>query len=113
MKPFKTVSASEAEQLITDQKPVILDCRDVKDYRAGHIGNAMHVHEQLRDSLLKNANKDGNLLIYCYYGHASEHLAEMFCDFGFKHVYSLAGGFASWQDYHNSADNLKMSIEQA
>jgi thiosulfate sulfurtransferase len=25
----------------------------------------------------------------------------MFGDFGFKHVYSLAGGFASWKEHHN------------
>ncbi len=101
MKPFKTLSAAEAEQLIAEQNPVILDCRDVKDYRAGHIGDAMHVHEQLRDSLLKKGDKQRQMLIYCYHGHASEHLAEMFCDFGFKHVYSLAGGYAGWKESHN------------
>lgn len=101
MKPFKTVSVVEAEKLIAELRPIILDCRDLKDYRAGHIENAMHVHEQLRDSLLQKGNKDGNLLIYCYYGHASEHLAEMFCDFGFQHVYSLAGGYADWKELHN------------
>ncbi len=101
MKPFKTVSAAEAAQLIAEQNPLILDCRELKDYRISHINNAMHVHEQLRDSLLKKADKDGRLLIYCYYGHASEHLAEMFGDFGFKQVYSLAGGFASWKEHQN------------
>ncbi len=105
MKAFKTVSAAEADKLIADHKPVILDCRDLKDYRAGHIENAMHVHVDLRDSLLQKGNKDGNLLIYCYYGHASEHLAEMFCDFGFKQVYSLAGGYADWKDYQNLSTN--------
>jgi thiosulfate sulfurtransferase len=113
MKPFKSISAAEAKRLIAEQKPVILDCRDVKDYRAGHIDNAMHVHEQLRDSLLKKANKDGSLLIYCYYGHASEHLADMFCDFGFKHVFSLAGGYASWKEYRNSTDDLNRQAELA
>ena len=101
MKPFKTVSAAEAAQLIAEQNPLILDCRELKDYRISHINNAMHVHEQLRDSLLKKVDKDGRLLIYCYYGHASEHLAEMFGDFGFKQVYSLAGGFASWKEHQN------------
>ncbi len=100
MKPFKAISAAEAERLIAAEKPVILDCRDLKDYRAGHIDNAMHVHEQLRDSLLKKGDKTRQLLIYCYYGHASEHLAEMFCDFGFQQVYSLAGGYASWKEHH-------------
>ncbi|OAI14394.1 sulfurtransferase [Methylomonas lenta] len=106
MKPFKTVSASEVKQLISDIKPLILDCRDLKDYRAGHIDNAMHVHEQLRDSLIKKADKAQDMSIYCYFGHASEHLAEMFCDFGFKQVYSLAGGYASWKEHINSTGDL-------
>ena len=44
-----------------------------------------------------------NLLIYCYYGHASEHLAEFLSEVGFKAVYSLAGGYASWKELHQSA----------
>ena len=96
MKAFKTVSATDAAHLLADGNTLILDCRDLKDYRAGHIGNALHVHEGLRDSLLKKGDKQRTMLIYCYYGHASEHLAEMFGDFGFKQVYSLAGGYAGW-----------------
>ncbi|MDD1611973.1 MAG: thiosulfate sulfurtransferase GlpE [Methylococcaceae bacterium] len=101
MKPFKTISAIEAAQLISDGDPLILDCRELKDYRAGHIDNAMHVHEQLRDTLLKKGNKNRPMLLYCYYGHASEHLAEMFGDFGFIQVYSLTGGYAGWKEHHN------------
>lgn len=99
MKPFTTITAADAVELIAQQQPMILDCRDLKDYRAGHIDDAMHVHEQLRDSLIKKADKAKPLLIYCYYGHASEHLAEMFGDFGFKQVYSLAGGYADWKEH--------------
>ncbi|AEF99863.1 rhodanese-like domain-containing protein [Methylomonas methanica] len=106
MKPFKTVNADAAVQLIADANPLILDCRELKDYRAGHIDNAMHVHEQLRDSLIKKGDKARDMLIYCYYGHASEHLAEMFCDFGFKQVYSLAGGYAGWKEYHKPTGDL-------
>ncbi|WP_347988230.1 rhodanese-like domain-containing protein [Methylomonas sp. AM2-LC] len=101
MKKFEVIAVSASKQLIAEQQPMILDCRDLKDYKAGHIDNAMHVHEQLRDSLLKKGDKHRPLLIYCYYGHASEHLAEMFGDFGFQQVYSLAGGYAEWKQ-HNS-----------
>jgi thiosulfate sulfurtransferase len=103
MKPYKTVSSTEAKQLIDDGSAMILDCRDLKDYRVGHIENAMHVHEQLRDSLLHKGDKSKPMLIYCYYGHASEHLAEMFGDFGFKEVYSLAGGYADWKEHFGAA----------
>ena len=98
MKNFQTVPVSELQSLLADDTAMLLDCRDLKDYRAGHIENALHVHEGLRDSLLKKGDKGRPLVIYCYYGHASEHLAEMFGDFGFKKVFSLQGGFAAWKE---------------
>lgn len=98
MKKFKTVSIPEMQELLQDDKAMVLDCRELKDYRAGHIENALHVHEGLKESLIKKGDKNRKLIIYCYYGHASEHLAEMFGDFGFQNVFSLQGGFASWKE---------------
>lgn len=103
MKKFQTISVPEMQALLEDDAVMLLDCRELKDYRAGHIENAMHVHEGLKESLLKKGDKNKKLIIYCYYGHASEHLAEMFGDFGFKYVYSLAGGFANWKEYQAAA----------
>ena len=59
MKKFEVIAVPTSKQLIAEQQPMILDCRDLKDYKAGHIDNAMHVHEQLRDSLLKKGDKHG------------------------------------------------------
>ena len=103
MMKFKTITIADSEKFIQESKPLILDCRDMKDYKAGHLEDALHVHEGLKDSLLKRGDKQRSLLIYCYYGHASEHLAEFFSDFGFKHVYSLEGGYSSWKDKHQEA----------
>jgi thiosulfate sulfurtransferase len=100
MATFKNLAISDAAQFIAEKKPVILDCRDVKDYRAGHLENAMHLHEKLRDSLIQKGEKEQPFLIYCYHGHASEHVAEMFSDFGFKEVYSLNEGYTGWQARH-------------
>jgi thiosulfate sulfurtransferase len=100
---YKTLAIADAEQLIKEAKPMILDCRDLKDYRAGHLEDALHVHEALKDTLVKRGDKQRSLLIYCYYGHASEHLAEFFGDFGFKAVYSLEGGYSGWKDNHQEA----------
>jgi thiosulfate sulfurtransferase len=97
---FQTISIADTEKLIKESNPLILDCREAKDYRAGHLDGAMHVHENLKESLVKRGDKQRILLIYCYYGHASEHLAEFFSDFGFKQVFSMAGGYSSWKDSH-------------
>ncbi len=103
MKKFKTISAAEMQPMLGEQNVLLLDCRDSKDYREAHIENAMHVHEGLKESLITKGDKSKKLLIYCYYGHASEHLAEMFSDFGFKDVSSLAGGYASWKDFEKES----------
>ncbi len=99
MSVFKTLPPAAAEALIAACEPMILDCREIKDYRQAHIENAMHLHEQLRTTLLQKGDKQRHVLIYCYFGHASEHVAEMFGDFGFKNVYSLGGGFAAWKEH--------------
>jgi thiosulfate sulfurtransferase len=104
MKKYKTILIAESAALIAQDKPMILDCRDVKDYKAGHLEDALHVHEGLKESMVKRSDKHRPLLIYCYYGHASEHLAEFFSDFGFKHVYSLEGGYSSWTENHKPGD---------
>jgi len=104
MKKYKTLSVANSVTFIKESNPMILDCRDLKDYKAGHLQDALHVHEGLKDSLVKRGDKQRSLLIYCYYGHASEHLAEFFSDFGFNHVYSLEGGYAGWKEHHLSGD---------
>lgn len=100
---YKTISVADSKKLIEESKPMILDCRAMKDYRAGHLEDALHVHEDLKVSLVKRGDKQRSLLIYCYYGHASEHLAEFFSDFGFQDVYNLEGGYSGWKDQHQEA----------
>lgn len=94
---YQNISVAECTQIIQTENPLILDCRDVKNYQAGHLENALHVHEGLKESLIKRGDKQRGLLIYCYHGHASQHLAEFFSDFGFKSVYSLEGGYTAWE----------------
>lgn len=95
---YQHLTAAEVKPFLQTANPLILDCRDVKDYQAGHLDNALHVHEGLKESLTKRGDKHRSLLIYCYHGHSSEHLAEFFADFGFKSVYSLVGGYTSWKE---------------
>lgn len=96
MRTFKTLSVAQMPALLEETSALILDCRQVRDYQASHIDNAMHAHDALVESLIKKADKTLTLVIYCYHGHSSEHLAELFCNFGFHNVYSLEGGYEKW-----------------
>ena len=98
MKKFQTVTVSQVPELLADDKSLLLDCRQVRDYQAGHIDKAMHAHDGLVESLIRKADKATPLVIYCYHGHSSEHLAELFGNFGFQNVYSVEGGYAKWTE---------------
>lgn len=102
MNSFKTITVANLKPLLEAEATLLLDCRKLQDYKAGHIENALHSHDALVESLIKKGDKNRTIVIYCYTGHSSEHLAELFSGFGFKHVYSVAGGIESW--------NIMMSI---
>lgn len=98
MKKFSTVTVSTMPELLEEDGALLLDCRLLRDYREGHIENAMHAHDDLVETLIKTRDKATPLVIYCYHGHNSEHLAELFGNFGFSKVYSVEGGYAKWQE---------------
>ena len=94
----------EAEQLAHLHEPetLLLDCRKLKDYQSGHIDNALHSHDSLIESLLRKGDKSRKIIIYCYHGHSSEHLAELFAGFGFNNIFNLQGGYEAWTQYHST-----------
>lgn len=96
MKKFKTVTVDGMDELLSVDGALLLDCRQAKDYKVGHIDNALNSHDALVESLLRKTEKDKNIVIYCYHGHSSEHLAELFANFGFTAVYSVEGGYEKW-----------------
>lgn len=94
---FKHISASHSSALIQQRNPLIFDVRDVASYQAAHLPNAVYLSDQTLKSTIRKGPRNRTLLIYCYHGNASQDIAKLFCDFGFLDVYSLDGGFASWQ----------------
>lgn len=96
-KPYSVIDCAQVPTLLNESGTLLLDCRKLADYRTGHIDGALHVHDSLVESLLENGDRERTLLIYCYHGHTSEHLAEAFGNAGFMHVFSVAGGYDAWQ----------------
>ncbi len=97
MQKFQTITAADLTTLLSNDKPLLLDCRSLKDYKAGHMENAMHAHDGLVETLISKGDRERAMVIYCYHGHSSEHLAELFGANGFLQVYSVQGGYDSWK----------------
>jgi thiosulfate sulfurtransferase len=96
MSDYLNISAEEAQALIRAESVTILDVRDHRSYRAGHITGARMLHDDLERTLVEEGNFDQPILLYCYRGNDSKKKADHFTQLGFRRVYSLDNGFTGW-----------------
>jgi rhodanese-related sulfurtransferase len=96
---YKAVSSQEAMALIKDVNPVILDVRTPREFKKGHLKNAILIPvQQLQQSLNKIAiYKNRDILIYCATGNRSTVAAKMLIDNGFKRIFNLRYGIYEWK----------------
>ena len=101
---WTNVSIPEAEQMLENGEILLLDMRDYLAYLAGHHPRALHLNDQNLRALLKHTARSVPILIYCYHGHRSQDMAQLFSDFGFTSCYSLEGGYEAWFPEFRLAD---------
>jgi rhodanese-related sulfurtransferase len=94
--PFQCIGVHEAEELVRRNDLLILDVRDPKSFGKTHITRARNVSIANLTAVINGTAKARPILIYCYHGYASREYAQIFCDFGFREVYSLDGGYDAW-----------------
>lgn len=104
------ISIPEAEQMLESQEILLLDMRDYHHYLADHHPRALHLSSNNLRNLLKHADRTVPVLIYCYHGHSSQDMAQLFADFGFISCYSLEGGYDAWFQ-HMARPNADLSKE--
>jgi rhodanese-related sulfurtransferase len=95
---YRKVNAKEAAAMIETFDPVILDVRTPREYKRGHLKNAILLPVQ---KLQKRVNKlskykDRRVLIYCATGNRSTVASKILIDKGFKRIFNLGGGIAGW-----------------
>tara|TARA_R110000868_G_scaffold4278_5_gene27120 strand:+ start:44670 stop:45491 length:822 start_codon:yes stop_codon:yes gene_type:complete len=96
MTQWQTLSVTEAEAMLYDGPMLLLDMRDFRSYLSGHHPAALHLNDSNLRALIKHTARSVPVLIYCYHGHASQDMAQLFSDFGFTSCYSLDGGYEAW-----------------
>lgn len=97
------VGAETFNELIEDEKTVLVDMRNHYESEIGHFKNAITPDvDTFRDSLdiieddLKNHKEDKNLVMYCTGGIRCEKASAYFKHKGFKNVYQLEGGIIAY-----------------
>ena len=107
------VGADKFNDLIEDEKTVLVDMRNHYESEIGHFKNAVTPDvDTFRESLdiieddLKDHKEDKNLVMYCTGGIRCEKASAYFKHKGFKNVYQLEGGIIEYTRQVNE-ENLE------
>ena len=78
---------------------VILDVREEKEFRAGHIPGAMNVQRGLLEFQVsgKIPDKSTPLLVYCKTGGRGVLAGQTLQNMGYKNVTNMDGGWVAWE----------------
>jgi len=78
----------------------LIDVREDNEYEAGHAAGATHIGRGVieRDIIGKFPDKDAELILYCGGGYRSALAADNLQRMGYTNVFSMAGGWAAWQE---------------
>ena len=94
---FKDIEIKDFKDKLQNQA-LIIDIRDQESYNKGNIPNAINYNSEDIINLIKEKEKNIDIVIYCYYGNSSRKVAAFLSENGFNNVYSLIGGFSAWED---------------
>lgn len=96
---YTSISGSQLQSILKYNRNIlILDVRDMGEYRGGHIPNAINIPV---DTLLSNLSilnpyKDRSIVVYCASGIRSARASDILSTNGFNKVYNLSGGIYSY-----------------
>lgn len=74
-----------------------VDLRDPQSYQFSCIVGAQQVQQNNFAEFVTHTASNADIILYCYLGSVSRYAMQHFTAQGFKHVYSLIGGFEAWR----------------
>ena len=98
-KPVRHVDAKGAAQLVKEAKPVVLDVRTPREFKAGHVANAKNIDFNAEgfEKKIGELDRGATYLVYCQSGGRSTKSLETFKKLGFKSIIHLDGGYRGWE----------------
>ena len=94
----RDVAPGEATRLLNHENAIMIDMRSDRDFRDGHIVNAVHAPADNGDmSARLEKYRDRPLIVYCRSGQRSMPVCSKLRKQGFEKVYNLKGGVLGWQ----------------
>lgn len=95
----KALASSEAVRLINSDDAVVVDVRSAKDFKKGHILNAVNIPLEGVGKRIGEIAKDTDrtILCYCAMGSVAPQACAKLDKLGYHHAHALKGGINGWQ----------------
>jgi len=97
--PIKQITALELQQqMAQDGQCLLLDVREVFEYRYAHIEGSIHVplNGLPQSQHLTTWDKGQNIVVICHHGMRSQQAAMFLESKGFSNIANLVGGIDAW-----------------
>lgn len=93
------LSLVQATQMLNQDRAVVVDVRDPKDYAAGHMREARNIPMKELPKRVGELDrfKSKAVIVVCNSGVQSGRAGSVLKKAGFNEVFSLNGGMAAWQ----------------
>jgi rhodanese-related sulfurtransferase len=82
---------------LMDEEIIVLDVREEKERKNGHIANDTHIPLSKVAGQLNTLDKNKKVLVYCRSGARSAHICSVLTRNEFSQVYNLKGGITAWK----------------
>ena len=94
------ISAGEAQKQVENGDAVLIDVREVSEWKQGHAAGAQHLSRGVIEVEIEDQIPDVNQPVICYCGGGgrSALVAENLQKMGYRNVRSLAGGMRAWNE---------------
>jgi rhodanese-related sulfurtransferase len=78
--------------------PLIIDIREEREYRLGHIEGAVHINRNLLEGKILQIAPEltTSIVIYCAVGTTCTSAADALRRLGYHNIFSLQGGLQNW-----------------
>jgi len=96
---YADISPSEASRMLSHDEPLLLDVREVNEFRDAHLRDAKHIPLGQLGAKIEQiaAWKDKPVIVYCRSGNLSGVACNQLAKQGFTKLYNLGGGILAWQ----------------
>lgn len=93
---MRTITATELQQYLQDNKPVLLDVREPSEHEICQIDNSLLIPMGDITARIQELDEEDEIICICHHGMRSLQVAMYLESQGFGNMVNLTGGIEAW-----------------